>query len=183
MIMEKTAYTHLITDIATIHGVDPILVEAVVVKESSGNTFAWNPEPRYRYLWDVRKSRPFRQMTPKEASSAFPPLDFPAFRGDPDQEYWGQRASWGLLQIMGAVAREYGFKRPYLTELTDPRVNLDIGVKHLNARLQWAGGDVIVGLAGYNAGTAGGASGAKQRAGRYPEQVVAIYDSLKSLHT
>jgi len=41
-----------------------------------------------------------------------------------------QRTSWGLMQIMGAVARERGF-RGWLTELCDPQANLEWGCKHL----------------------------------------------------
>jgi len=41
-----------------------------------------------------------------------------------------QRTSWGLMQIMGAVARERGF-RGWLTELCDPAVNLEWGCRHL----------------------------------------------------
>jgi len=41
-----------------------------------------------------------------------------------------QQTSWGLMQIMGAVARERGFKG-WLTELCDPAVNLEWGCKHL----------------------------------------------------
>jgi len=45
-------------------------------------------------------------------------------------ELLGQQASWGLMQIMGATARERGFKG-WLTELCDPAVNLEWGCRHL----------------------------------------------------
>ena len=41
-----------------------------------------------------------------------------------------QQTSWGLMQIMGAVARERGFDS-WLTELCDPTVNLEWGCRHL----------------------------------------------------
>ena len=41
-----------------------------------------------------------------------------------------QQSSWGLMQIMGAVARERGFGG-WLTELCDPTVNMEWGCRHL----------------------------------------------------
>jgi hypothetical protein len=40
-------------------GLSADLVEAIVRVESEGNPFAWNPEPRYRYLWNVWIKAPF----------------------------------------------------------------------------------------------------------------------------
>lgn len=108
------------------------LVLAIVQVESSGDPWAWNPEPHYRYLVNVRTGQPFRALTPLERNSETPPKDFPCLAGDPDQEWWGQQASWGLMQLMGACARERGFKGPYLTELCDPAMNLRYGCQHLN---------------------------------------------------
>lgn len=109
------------------------LVRAVVQVESGGDAWAWNPEPRYAYLWDVKKNQPFRRLSTAEAASGVPPRDFPALAGDRDQEWWGQRASWGLMQIMGAVAREQGFSGPYLTELCQPVTGIDYACRHLGS--------------------------------------------------
>ena len=89
---------------------DADLITAMVRVESDGNPWAWNPEPSYRYLYDVRKQRPFRPLSVTEAITKRPPADFHALAGDPDQEWWGQQASWGLMQVMGALARELGFR-------------------------------------------------------------------------
>ena len=179
--MEHTKYTELIRSISNLHGIDPLLLEAMVIKESSGNPWAWNPEPHYRYLWNVKTKAPFRTLTPEEIKSEKPPKDFPCLAGDPDQEWWAQQASWGLLQLMGAVARELGFRGGFIPEICDPAVNLKLGAYHLRNRLQWAAGDVSTALAGYNAGTAGGATGALQRAGEYPAKVLRIRDALTKL--
>jgi Transglycosylase SLT domain. len=37
------------------------------------------------------------------------------------------------MQIMGAVAREYGFDGPFLTQLTDPLIGLHAGCGYLQA--------------------------------------------------
>lgn len=107
------------------------LILAIIWQESSGNQWAYNPEPRYPYLWNVRLDAPFRKQTPAEIASETPPADWPCYTGDPDQEWWAQQASWGLMQLMGAAAREQRFHGNYLTELCDPYVNLEFGVRHL----------------------------------------------------
>ena len=114
----------LIQSAAARHALPELLVIAVVEVESAGNSWAWNPEPRYRYLWDVKRGRPFRPLTEAERASEIPPDDFSCIAGDRDQEWWGQQASWGLMQVMGAVAREHGFRGPYLTELSVPELSI-----------------------------------------------------------
>lgn len=131
-------YREIIEPIAVSVHLDPDLVEAQIGIESAGDKWAWNPEPRYRWLWDVKRREPFRKLTPIEIVSKFPPKDFSTVYGDPDQEFWAQQASWGLMQIMGAVAREHGFIGRYLTELTDPVVNLRYGCAHLAGLFEWS---------------------------------------------
>lgn len=133
------------------------LVEAVVAVESGGNPWAWNPEPKYRYLWDVRLKRPFRELKTSEIVAEFPPADFHSIAGDADQEWWGQQASWGLMQVMGAVAREHGSRVSYLPELCAPDLNLFIGCTHLDSLVQWAQGDITKALCAWNGGKAGNA--------------------------
>jgi soluble lytic murein transglycosylase-like protein len=142
----------LIAEAAAAAGLDAALVRAIVRVESDGDRYAWNPEPRYRYLWNVRSSQPFRTLTFAELASEAPPVDFPSLAGDRDQEWWGQQASWGLMQIMGAVAREEGFTATFLPELTDPAANLVVGCRHLRGLVRWAGGNVAKAAAAYNTG-------------------------------
>jgi soluble lytic murein transglycosylase-like protein len=137
------------------HGLDPLLVCGVVSIESGFDQYAWNPEPAYRYFWNVRTGTPFRATTPAEVAAKFPPKDFPTIFGDPDQEWWGQSASWGLMQLMGAVAREHGFRGPYLTELCDPIMVLEYGCLHLAGLMAWAKGNSTQALAAYNGGKGG----------------------------
>lgn len=145
----------LIDSAAADHKVPPALVHAMVQVESSGNTWAWNPEPHYRYLWDVKRNRPFRPLTAAEQANERPPSDFACLAGDRDQEWWAQQASWGLMQVMGAVARERGFNGEYLPRLCDPLIGLEYGCRHL-AMLRkryfdaWRWDGVI---AAYNAGS------------------------------
>jgi hypothetical protein len=123
-----TPYRSLIEAAAQARNLDPNLVEGLILQESSGNTFSWNPEPRYRYLWNVATHQPFRPLTFAERASEEPPTDFPFLKGDRDQEWWAQQASWGLMQIMGATAREENFRG---------RANPEPSRRRAEPRQQW----------------------------------------------
>lgn len=141
--------------IARQYGLDPSIVRALIRVESGGNQWAWNPEPRYRYYWDTIHNKPFRAVTEDEIRSERPPADFRALSGDPDQEWWAQSASWGLMQVMGAVARELGCTDPYLPILCDHYTNLSWGCMKLARLVKWANGDIEQALAAYNGGQGG----------------------------
>ncbi|HVF30012.1 MAG TPA: lytic transglycosylase domain-containing protein [Pyrinomonadaceae bacterium] len=53
----------------------------------------------------------------------------------------------GLMQLMPATARRFG-----VTSIYDPRQNIDAGVKYMRWLLDTFRGDVVLALAGYNAG-------------------------------
>lgn len=53
----------------------------------------------------------------------------------------------GLMQLMPATARRFG-----VTKIYDPRQNIDAGVKYMRWLLDTFRGDVVLALAGYNAG-------------------------------
>lgn len=53
----------------------------------------------------------------------------------------------GLMQLMPATARRFG-----VTNIYDPKQNIDAGVRYMRWLLNTFGGDVILALAGYNAG-------------------------------
>ena len=169
--MVASIYRPLIMKLAH-KGMDPLLIEAQVWVESGSNPWAWNPEVKYKYLWNVKTNAPFRALKAFE-DAGHVPADFPTLGGDRDQEFWGQQASWGLLQIMGAVAREVGFTGVYLTALCDPTTGLIYALKHLAALLQWAQGDESKALAAYNGGRAFGAPSAA-----YAAKVLALKAQL-----
>ncbi|HEY6442754.1 MAG TPA: hypothetical protein VIY66_05375, partial [Candidatus Acidoferrales bacterium] len=43
--------------------------------------------------------------------------------------------SWGLMQVMGQVAREHGFTGKFLSALCNPSLGLDIGCAALASKL------------------------------------------------
>lgn len=53
----------------------------------------------------------------------------------------------GLMQLMPGTARRFG-----VTKIYDPRQNIDAGVKYMRWLLDTFSGDVMLALAGYNAG-------------------------------
>ncbi len=53
----------------------------------------------------------------------------------------------GLMQLMPATARRFG-----VTKIYDPKQNIDAGVKYMRWLLDFFGQDVVLALAGYNAG-------------------------------
>lgn len=143
----------LAAEAARSHGLDPSLVLAVIEQESGFDTWAVNPEPHYRWLWDFRHNRPFRGLTQDERRNEKPPLDFysPPWT-DRDAEWWCQQMSWGLMQTMGAVARERGFAEKWLTRLCDPYIGIEFGCRHLAVLMKATNGMVGSALLRWNGG-------------------------------
>lgn len=105
------------------------LVYGLVCQESSGNPNATRFEPMFFQRYIIKGN-------------------FPEAEGK------GRATSWGLMQIMGEVAREEGFKGDF-HELLEPEVGLYWGCRHL-ARLKeryWAKYGWNGVLAAYNAGS------------------------------
>jgi Transglycosylase SLT domain len=95
------------------HALDPALVCAVVEQESAWDAHAMRYEPGFR-------------------SRYVAPL------GLPPTEEVARSISWGLMQVMGQVAREHGFAGKFLSALCDPATGLDIGCAVLAAKLSAA---------------------------------------------
>jgi len=151
--MDTDALKQAASQVARENRLPVALVLAVIEVESGGDVFSWNPEPRYHYLWNIKKNEPFRHLTHDEDFSEKPPWDFFSAAGDRDAEWWGQQASWGPMQVMGAVAREYGF-REHFPNLCGV-LGLHYGAIHLSmlrdrffSRYGWEGV-----AAAYNAGS------------------------------
>lgn len=108
----------------------PSLVCAVVQQESAWNQYAVRYEPAFfsRYV------APLYTNNKINATEAY-------CRG----------FSWGLMQVMGEVAREFGYEG-VLTTLVDPASNLDIGCKVLKHKMDHANGNVEQGLLAWNGG-------------------------------
>lgn len=141
---------------ADMKGLPVPLVAAMVLVESAALASAWRFEPPYRYYWDVRANKPFRALSETERANERAPSDFFAMPGisSRDTEWTGQACSWGPMQVMGAVAREYGFRGGF-PDLCGWGVGLEYGLMHLtrlrNRFLDKHGWTGVV--AAYNAGS------------------------------
>jgi len=127
---------------ATKQSLDPALVCAVVEQESSWNPWAMRYEPAFftKYV------APLYTNNKVGATEAY-----------------ARGFSWGLMQVMGQVARETGFDALFLSALCDPEQGLTIGCKVLRKKLDAMAGDPQRGLLAWN----GGSNAA------YPSQVLA----------
>ena len=116
---------------AAAQSLDPALVCAVVEQESGWNPFAMRYEPRFftKYV------APLYTNNKISASEAY-----------------ARGFSWGLMQVMGQVAREAGFDLLYLSALCDPEQGLAIGCKVLRKKFDAAGDDTQRALLAWNGG-------------------------------
>ncbi len=83
----------------------------------------------------------------------------PAFRARyvaplnlPPTEEIARSTSWGLMQVMGQVAREHGFPGKFFSELCEPENGLEFGSRVLAAKLAAASGDRARALLLWNGG-------------------------------
>ncbi|HKV25533.1 MAG TPA: lytic transglycosylase domain-containing protein [Candidatus Acidoferrum sp.] len=127
---------------AASQSLDPALACAVIEQESAWNPWAIRYEPAFfaKYVANL--------YTNNKISAS---------------EAYARGFSWGLMQVMGQVARELGFDAPFLAELCAPDANLAVGCKLLRKKLDAMDGDVTRGLLAWN----GGSNPA------YPSQVLA----------
>jgi len=112
------------------YGLDPRLICALCEVESSWNPWAVRHETEYKWLYGLSVGDTGHYACASGQSGQKLNDILLKIKSSVLTELATQRTSWGLLQIMGAVARERGFKG-WLTELCDPAVNLEWGCKHL----------------------------------------------------
>src|SRR5258708_13282468 len=67
-------------------------------------------------------------------------------------EVYARGFSWGLMQVMGQVAREAGFDALFLSALCDPEQGLTIGCKVLHKKFDAMAGDSTRALLAWNGG-------------------------------
>ncbi len=127
---------------AETRALDPGLVCAVIEQESAWNPWAMRYEPAFftKYVAPLYTNN---KITATEA--------------------YARGFSWGLMQVMGQVARESGFDAQFLSSLCDPEQALAVGCKVLRKKFDAASGDTTRALLAWN----GGANAL------YPAQVLA----------
>ena len=128
------------------------LINALIMVESSGNPYAMRYEDHYRWLYNVD------QIVGSMGLHR-------------DTEVQAQKTSWGLLQVMGAVARELGCKKRFLTYLLDPKIGIEYGCMHLK-NLYNRHGSWERAVSAYNFGHVSYAENGKFRNQRYVDRVM-----------
>jgi soluble lytic murein transglycosylase-like protein len=113
------------------HDLPPELVCAVVEQESDWDPNAIRYEPAFydRYVYPMALKRAISETEAR--ARAF---------------------SWGLMQTMGEVAREFGFVGKFLSELCDPGKGIEMGCKVLAHKLAVNQGNVVNALLAWNGG-------------------------------
>ena len=120
----------LAREAATKYGLDPALVCALCEVESGWETRAIRQEVGYTYLYGLAAGETGVIACIQGAAGEQLHTLLKEIQSTIATEVVMQKTSWGLMQIMGAVARERGFGG-WLTELCDPAVNLEWGCRHL----------------------------------------------------
>ena len=112
----QSVRVNLATRHATLYGLDPLIVCAVIEQESDWDTWAIRYEPAFfsRYIQPIQ-SGPRPLSATEAAARAF---------------------SFGLMQIMGQTARELGVASLFLVELCDPDTGVDFGCRKLQKCFQ-----------------------------------------------
>jgi hypothetical protein len=129
-----------IDSVARTRKLPPALLAAFIQEESQWNQWAVRTEPHY-----LRKKKIIAEA--KQWSRNFKGL--PSWQ----TELWARSTSFGVMQVMGQVAREQGFRRRYLTELITPFHSLDEGAKHLLTKIRRYR-DTLSAISAYNQGDA-----------------------------
>ena len=116
---------------AAAQSLDPALVCAVVEQESAWNPWAMRYEPLFFAKYVAA------QYTNNKISAS---------------EAYARGFSWGLMQVMGQVARETGFDGLFLSALCDPEQGLAVGCKVLRKKFDAMAGDTTRTLLAWNGG-------------------------------
>lgn len=106
--------TKIIQPIAEKYSLPPSLVAAIIQVESGGNPWAMRYEPAFFRRYVQGQSH---VIVPKGVSR--------------ETEEVARATSFGLMQVMGQVARENGFDGVFLSALCDPQTGIEAGCKQL----------------------------------------------------
>jgi soluble lytic murein transglycosylase-like protein len=129
--MEQNQLISLARQIALENGLNDALICAVIEQES-----AWNPEAtRYEPAFYEHYIAPL--IASQELSQG---------------EATGRATSWGLMQVMGQVAREHGLAGPF-QQLLDPATGIKWGCVVFQSKLKAASGDTYNALLRWNGGS------------------------------
>ena len=131
-LLKNAALMGLIVSTARGAQVPPELVLGIIEAESGGDPHATK----------INSTYPYTMMQAKRPAGC-----------SVDMERMCQKTAWGLMQVIGATARELGFDG-WLSELVSPETNIRLGIEFLRRKMsQYFERDGIEGVAAaYNGG-------------------------------
>ncbi|MFZ3047015.1 MAG: transglycosylase SLT domain-containing protein [Desulfatirhabdiaceae bacterium] len=130
----------LIKKYADKYGLDPAIVYGICVKESCLNP----KDPPSKWRLDTKATRFEKNWHYFYRSQPIPGVT-------DTEEQRDQATSWGLMQVMGSVLREHGYKGVIPDILNDVEAQLDYGCKHLLKKIGKYG--LYHGILAYNTGS------------------------------
>lgn len=124
----------IITRLAEKHSIPVGIVYGVCMTESNMNPHAARYEPDYKWLFMPEKVRP--------GVCSF------------DTEVMFQKTSIGIMQVMGAVYREYGYRGWLPALFSDVEKQIEFGIRHLSQKFKKYGSinSIAAPVAAYNSG-------------------------------
>jgi soluble lytic murein transglycosylase-like protein len=129
-----TNYKEIVDRCCEKHGLREDIVMAICAVESNYDTYAMRYELHWRYHFNVEYYASINKITK-------------------DTEHQLQSFSYGVMQVMGSVARELGFQGP-LVKVCVPDIGIDLGCKKLKQQLVRYDGEYDKAISAYNQGTA-----------------------------
>lgn len=142
------------------HSVSPILITAIIMTESSGVKDSMKYEPGYKWTYHPREFADNLGITA-------------------ETEEMLQKTSWGYMQVMGAVCREYGFT-DRLFKILDDDNSIVYGTKLLKKLSEKYDSESDI-IAAYNAGKATKTEGGLYINQRYVDKVSGYLFDLRAL--
>ncbi len=142
-------------------GVDSDLIRSIIMVESSGIPYRARFEPDWKYFYFQREYAEKLGIT-VETETMF------------------QATSWGLMQIMGGVARELGYKL-HLTALCNPDLNIEYGTMKIKSIMQRYGNSEMDVIAAYNAGSVIKTYSGIYKNEKYVDKVYSFLRQLRAL--
>lgn len=154
-------HSQIVSSIAEEYDLDPRLVFAIIMVESSNRSNVARYEAHFR--WTTNEAEHAKRIGITEAS-----------------EHQLQKFSWGLMQTMGGSVRDLGYMG-FLPELCVPQVGIRWGCMYLRKLMDRYGNDVERAVAAYNAGSSRKRDDGKYVNQEYVDKVFTHFDKMKGL--
>lgn len=135
-------------------GIDPVVIQAIAEQESDYLYWAMRFEPGFYYTY-IYKKYSYNGVKKELGESGRDLLRKISL----STEEFSRACSWGVMQVMGQVMRERGYKGILHHVLFVPEIGIEYGIRQFHRQWRRYNGDLDKTIHAYNAGTARGDSG------------------------